>query len=140
MKGELWSLGLTGALVALAWLPASVAKYQGFGAKWLAGNRDPLQGKELPPWGARAERAHRNLLDFFPAYLAVLVILIAGEQSSPAISWASGLFFLGRLVHFVVYTAGWPLLRAFSWMLSMVSLAVLYGEAVRFLSLMASSS
>jgi uncharacterized MAPEG superfamily protein len=74
------------------------------GMQWALGNRDtPL---EIPPWAARAERAHRNLVEnLAPFAILVLVAHVSGKASTMTALGAT-IFFLARVAHLVVYIAG----------------------------------
>jgi len=80
------------------------------GLPWGFGNREaPLAG--VPPWTARAERAHANLVENLPPFaILVLVAAIAGKANATTALGAT-LFFWGRLAHAVVYVAGVVYLR-----------------------------
>jgi uncharacterized MAPEG superfamily protein len=89
-----------------AFLPSSIGKWQSFGAKWLASNREPIPGKSLNEFGARAERAYHNLKDYFPAFVVAILLLGSLNKFTPATEVASVCYVLGRLVHFFAYCAG----------------------------------
>ena len=112
-------LALMTLFFLVAWLPASIAKWQSFGGKWLASNRNPLAGKELPEWGARADRAYNNLKDYFPGFVVAILLLGTLNKFDQSTAWASGLYVIGRLVHFFGYIAGSVLARSLSYFLAM---------------------
>jgi uncharacterized MAPEG superfamily protein len=107
---ETWGLVGASLLLALAWLPASVAKQQTYGNRWLASNRRTEGLPPLPEWGQRAVRAHDNLKENFPAWAALLLLVIVMDWQSTATAWAAILFPLARLGHMASYIAGqfWP--------------------------------
>jgi uncharacterized MAPEG superfamily protein len=104
-----------------AWLPSSVAKLRSFGGKWLASNRSPLIGKELAPWGARAERAYSNLKDYFPGFVVAILLLGTLNKFNELTAWAAGLYVFARLVHYIAYTAGNVTVRFLAYVLAMSS-------------------
>ena len=71
--------------------------------------------------------AHRNAVEnlviFAPAVLAVLTMNI----STLATQWAAAAYFFARLVHFVVYSLGTPVVRtlafAVGWLAQIVLIA-----------------
>jgi uncharacterized MAPEG superfamily protein len=74
------------------------------GMEWALGNRD--QPFEVPPWAARAQRAHANLVEnLAPFAILVLVAHISGKANAMTALGAQ-LFFWGRVAHLAVYTAG----------------------------------
>ena len=74
------------------------------GMEWGLGNRDvPL---ELPPWAARAKRAHANLVEnLAPFAILVLVAHVAGKANGMT-ALGAVIFFWARVAHLGVYTAG----------------------------------
>lgn len=106
MSFEYKMLVLMTVFFLLAFIPASLAKLKSFGGKWLASNRIPLVGNELPAWGARAERAHANLKDNFPGFVVAVLLLGMLSKFDNLTVWATGLYVLGRMSHYVSYIAG----------------------------------
>jgi uncharacterized MAPEG superfamily protein len=96
----------------LAWLPVSVGKWQGFGLRWLASNRTPVVGKELPPWAARCDRAYNNLKDYFPAYVVAIVLLGLTQKFDQGTSYAALIFVMARIGHYISYGIGNVIARA----------------------------
>jgi len=74
------------------------------GLEWGLGNRaEPL---ELPEWAARAKRAHGNLVEnLAPFAVLVLVAHVTGKANGMTALGAE-IFFLARVAHLAVYTAG----------------------------------
>jgi uncharacterized MAPEG superfamily protein len=73
-------------------------------------------GETPAAWAARAYRAHRNALESLPV-LAVFVltahVALSGANLAN-VALAAKVYFFARLAHFVVYTAGIPVLRTLS--------------------------
>lgn len=120
MQLEIAGLVLASVVCALAWLPASVAKYRARGTRWLMSNRDPAGAAPLPAWGERATRAHTNLLENFPAWAALLLAVLALEWTSPTTAWAAMLFPLVRIGHMAAYIGGWFWPRMLCWLVGLV--------------------
>jgi uncharacterized MAPEG superfamily protein len=106
MHFEYQMLAVLTFLYLLAFLPSSIAKYQSFGPKWLMSNRNPLAGRELRPWGARAERAYLNLKDNYPPFVTAILLLGILDKFDPFTAWLSGIFVSARIVHFIAYGIG----------------------------------
>ncbi len=119
MPFEYKMLALMTFLFLLAWLPSSLAKFKSFGPKWLLSNRDPLAGRELLPWGARAERAHNNLKDNFPGFVVAILLLGLTNRFDYLTAWASGLYVAGRVCHYLFYALGNVQLRFLSYLLAL---------------------
>ena len=110
MTIDLWMLVWTALLCSM--MPAAylIGRLQvPGGMEWGLGNREmPL---EVPAWAARAERAHANLVENLPVFaVLVLVAHIAGQADALTATGAT-LFFLARVAHAVVYTAGITTIR-----------------------------
>lgn len=105
MTTDLWMLVSTTLLCLLMPLVYVVGEMQvPGGMEWGLGNRD--KPFELPPWAARAKRAHANLVEnLLPFAALVLVAHVAGKANATTALGAS-LFFWSRLVYAVIYTAG----------------------------------
>ena len=74
------------------------------GLEWGLGNRaEPLK---LPEWAARAKRAHGNLVEnLAPFAVLVLAAHVTGKANGMTALGAE-IFFLARVAHLAVYTAG----------------------------------
>lgn len=126
MPIEFTILAFMSLFLFFAWLPASVAKKRSYGMKWLAGNRTPSE-RVLSEWGQRAERAHQNFKDYFPSFAVVVILLGLTQNFSPSTAIACGFFALFRVIHFIVYCLGYPMLRAFSFFMNLFAVCYLYG-------------
>lgn len=74
------------------------------GMQWGLGNRDTAL--EMPPWAARAQRAHANLVEnLAPFAILVLVAYVAGRANGWT-ALGSVIFFWARVAHAAVYIAG----------------------------------
>ena len=105
MTTDLWMLVYTTLLCLLMPMVYVVGEMQvPGGMEWGLGNRD--KPFELPPWAARAKRAHANLVEnLLPFAALVLVAHVAGKANATTALGAT-LFFGSRLAYAVIYTAG----------------------------------
>jgi uncharacterized MAPEG superfamily protein len=106
MAFEYKMLVLMTVFLLLAFIPTSIAKLKTFGGEWIASNRVPLAGAELPAWGARAERAHANLKDNLPGFIVAVLLLGLVSKFDHMTVWATGLYAVGRVTHYISYIAG----------------------------------
>lgn len=115
MAFELQMLALMTLLLTLAWLPASVCKYQTYGLGWLLSNRSTAGLPPLPEWGQRAERAHNNLKDNFPGFAVAVLLLALTGGFTQGTRFAAALFVAARVLHMPFYIRGevWP--RVITW-------------------------
>lgn len=106
MAFEYQMLALMTFIFLFAFLPASAAKKEAFGLKWLASNRDKTPSRELPAWGQRAERAHNNLKDNFPAFVVAILLLGQLGKFDQVTAAAAAVYVFSRVTHMVSYVAG----------------------------------
>jgi uncharacterized MAPEG superfamily protein len=99
------------------------------GYRWAAGARDA----EVPPLAGvagRLERALRNFLETFPAFVAaVFLVHVLGRETALS-TWGAGLYFSARLVYFPLYAFGVPLLRSLIWNVAIAGIALLLFASV----------
>ena len=111
MTTELYWLTLTVLMTALFWVPYILNRMAVRGLMGTLSGAIPETGEPQTAWAQRAIKAHYNAVEnlaiFIPAALAVHVLGI----STPATRAAVVGYFLARLIHFIVYTAGLPALR-----------------------------
>ncbi|MEH6444532.1 MAG: MAPEG family protein [Oceanospirillaceae bacterium] len=123
---------LSGALTILLWTPYILARVFVWGLPTFLNNYPqgfPAKQPEAPLWAQRAQRAHLNMVETMPAFIAV--VLAAGSLASEVLLvklgfWA-GLFFYARVVYAVVYILGLPYLRTPVYLVSWLAvLAIAY--------------
>ena len=64
-------------------------------------------------WASRSKKAHINAVENLVLFAPLVLIheLITPAQSDPAVACAAIVYFVARVAHYVVYTAGIPVLR-----------------------------
>jgi uncharacterized MAPEG superfamily protein len=125
MTAEILGLAIASLLLAFAWLPASLARARAGGVRWLTSNREPGQLPTVPEWGHRAQRAHDNLKENFPAWAALLLLVILIDATGQTSAIAALVFPAARLVHMGAYMAGNVWLRFLAWLAAWISTLVL---------------
>ena len=119
-----WSVALCLVQVVIA---ASGSVLQ-VGLPTAAGNRENLPA--FAGWVGRAHRAHRNMLESLPLFIA-LVLAVALTQSSNATTvLGAQLFFWGRLAYALIYLAGIPWVRTLAWAVSIVGLVLMLTQVL----------
>lgn len=99
------------------------------GRSWNAGPRDGVQ-KPLGVHAGRADRALRNFLETYPAFVALaLGLAVAGREGGIGAAGA-WLWFGARIVYLPLYVFGIPYARSLAWLVSVAGLALMI---VRFL-------
>lgn len=71
-----------------------------------------MPGKELEGWAARCERAHNNLKDNFPGFIAAILLLGITNKSDESTAIISVVYVVARIGHYIVYGMGYVPLRA----------------------------
>ena len=116
METAYYYLTLSAGLTVLLWVPYILARMFVWGIPTFLSNYPtgyPASEPTPPLWAERAKRAHLNMVETLPAFIAVVFVAgqLAGDAAGTSIgSWAQ-LFFFARVLHAVVYTLGVPYLR-----------------------------
>lgn len=120
----LWTLVLTFVEVLVAVLAANAE----VGLGVLAGNRDGLP--PLTGFAGRTQRAHRNMLESLPLFIALVLIAQITAKANAVTLTGCELFFWGRLAHWVIYSIGIPWLRTIAWVVSVIGMIMIFLQLV----------
>jgi uncharacterized MAPEG superfamily protein len=124
MSKELFWLVLTVAMTGVFWVPYILDRSAVRGLVGAMANPSPAN-KPQSVWAQRMMAAHtnavENLVIFAPLVLATQDLSIA----TPATAFACALYFWSRLVHYVVYTLGIPVLRTLAFVGGFIAQAIL---------------
>ena len=74
------------------------------------GNRD--ETPPLPAWASRADRAHRNMLENFPHFAVLVLIVNLLGVANWQTAFGATIFFWARVAHAALYISGIWRLRA----------------------------
>lgn len=131
MSQDLFWLTLTLATVALFAFPYVLNRIAVRGLVGAMGNPS-ANDKPLAEWAQRAQRAHANAVEnlvlFAPTVLAIHIL----NRGDTLTSAACALYFFSRLSHYVVYTAGVPIVRTISFFGGWIGTAILIGRLLGF--------
>ncbi|HET6196915.1 MAG TPA: MAPEG family protein [Acetobacteraceae bacterium] len=119
-----WTVVLTFVQVVIAAAGANAE----VGLPTLAGNRE-----DLPPirgWAGRAQRAHRNMLENLPLFIALVLVAHIANRANGTSILGEQLFFWGRLVYAIVYIIGIPWVRTLLWAISVVGMILIFAQLV----------
>ncbi len=130
MSHELFWLAATTFLTGLMSLPYVLDRIAVRGLAGTMANPSP-DDKPQSAWAVRAQRAHANAVENLCVFApAVLLVELAGRHSSLSVL-ACAVYFGARLAHYLVYSAGIPVLRTaaflIGWAATMLVLAVAAG-------------
>ena len=122
-------LTLSGVLTLLLWTPYIVARLFVWGPLTFLSNYPegfPKESPEQPLWAERAQRAHLNMVETMPAFVAVVIgsTYLRGDvdQSLASIASWCAVFFWSRISHAIVYILGIPYLRTPIYLVSWFSI------------------
>src|SRR5258708_10206490 len=124
LKLLVWSVALTFIEVVIAAMAASAE----VGLGTLAGNRETQAS--LHGFAGRAQRAHRNMLESLPLFIALVLIAQVANKTNATTLLGAELFFWGRLAHWLIYLAGIPWLRTLAWAVSVIGLVLIFVQLV----------
>jgi len=132
MSPEIHWLSLSLGMTLLFWVPYVLNRMVVRGI-WPTLANPSDADKPLSPWAARAKAAHYNAIEnlavFAPAAIAVHVLGLGTATTA----FACALYFYSRLAHYLVYSAGIPVLRTLTfvggWAGSAILVARLLGLA-----------
>lgn len=132
METAYFYLGLSGVLTLLLWTPYIVARLFVWGLPTFLNNYPegfPAKSPEPPLWAQRAQRAHLNMVETMPAFIAVVLaasVLAVGDSGAIAsVAKWSAIFFYARVAHAIVYILGMPYLRTPVYLVSWLSILVI---------------
>ena len=108
---ELYFLTLTAIVTVLMWVPYIAARILTRGVMGAMGNPADPAFPPAPDWAKRAQSAHANAVENLAVFAPLVVILAMTGASTPATILASKTYLGARLVHYVVYAAGIPVVR-----------------------------
>jgi len=125
MTPELHWLTLTAVMTALFWLPYALNRIIRRGLMTAMGNPEPGDkdpcSTGLSDWAQRAYRAHINAVENLVVFATLVLIANAAGITSPLLVTACQVYFVARLLHYVIYTAGIPVLRTLTYAASWVA-------------------
>lgn len=121
---EVWVLGWSAALlVAQIFLQAGSAGDRG--PTYLLGARDEARTTRSVLAG-RFDRALRNFLETYPAFIALAVALVFTGKTGGIAETGAIIWLVARIVYVVLYAAGVPMVRSVIWFVSLVGLAMMF--------------
>lgn len=110
LSAELYWLIVTAIFTSLQWMPQIVQRI--LEMKPYAAFRDPYHDVATQaPWAQRSIRAHANSVANLVTFSTFVLVVEATGTGNASTAIAAKLYFISRVVHFVVYTLGVPWLR-----------------------------
>jgi uncharacterized MAPEG superfamily protein len=126
MTGDLWAL-LAAVLLATVQLTiASVLTLRQLGGAWVAGPRD--EPREATGLAGRFVRAHRNLLEILPQFVAALFLVHAAHAAGLLSVVGAWLFVIARLVYVPAYAFAPPGVRPLCWVAAWLGILLIVAD------------
>lgn len=135
METAYYYLVLSGLLTVLLWTPYILARFFVWGLPTFLNNYPegfPVTQPEPPLWAERAKRAHLNMIETLPAFIAVVIgaAMLAGHGDTTSMAQWAQVFLIARVVYSVVYIAGIPYLRTPAYLVSWAAILMIGFQAI----------
>ena len=112
---DLQWLATTILLTLLTAFPYVLRRIATIGLMRTLGNPAAGDAAELPLWAQRARSAHANAVENLVLFAPALIAAHLHNPQAPALATAAQVYFYARLMHYVVYMAGVPVLRTLAY-------------------------
>ena len=123
---DLWALLAAIGLAVVQLTIASVLTLRQLGGNWVAGPRD--EPREVVGLSGRFVRAHRNLLEIFPQFVAALFLVHAANAAGHLANIGAWTFVLGRILYVPAYAFGPPGVRPVCWTIAQVGILIIVAD------------
>jgi uncharacterized MAPEG superfamily protein len=112
---ELYSLTVVSTATALMWVPYVLARMTTHGVTRAIGNPGPDYPTDAP-WVDRARRAHMNAIENLAVFAPLVLVAAIVEVSTKTTVLSAQVYVASRLAHYVIYTAGIPIVRTLAFL------------------------
>ena len=120
LSTEIWLLGWS-AILLLLQVIAQASASGDLGPKYLFSVRDE-ERKTNSVLGRRLDRALKNLLETYPAFVALVLALAVSGKTGGIGETGAWLYLICRIVYAILYATGVPVVRTLVWLGSMIGL------------------
>ncbi len=124
MQQELWWLTATTLMTALFWMPYIVNRMVVRGVIETMQNPKPDMPKHAD-WAERSIAAHKNAIENLAIFAPLVLISVWVGATNSITTTACVTYFFARLVHFVVYTAGVPVVRTLAFVIGFAAQVII---------------
>lgn len=114
---ELYCLALISTATALMWVPYVVARMTTHGVLRAIGTPGPNYPTDRP-WVDRARRAHLNAIENLAVFAPLVLASAIVGVSNDATVLSARIYVAARLVHYVIYVAGIPIVRTVAFLVA----------------------
>lgn len=126
MTGDLWALAAAMLLATVQLTISSVLTLRQLGGVWVVGARD--EPREVTGLSGRFVRAHRNLLEIFPQFLAALFLVHEAHAVGSLSVIGAWLFVVGRLLYVPAYAFAPIGVRPICWQVAQVGIFIIVAD------------
>jgi uncharacterized MAPEG superfamily protein len=126
MTADLWALAAAMLLAVVQLTLSSVLTLRQLGGDWVLGPRD--EPREVKGLSGRFVRAHRNLLEIFPQFLAALFLVHAADAAGSLSAIGAWVFVIARVLYVPAYAFAPPGVRPICWMIAQVGIFMIVAD------------
>ena len=120
---EIWVLGWS-AVLLLVMIVAQATAGSDLGPTYLFSPRDEKRESRSVIAG-RLSRSVRNMLETYPAYIAIVVALVVTGKTGGLAATGAMLWLVARVLYVPIYAFGIPVVRTLVWLASIVGLILM---------------
>lgn len=120
---EIWVLGWSAVLLVVQVVAQATASGD-LGQAYLMSSRDDERVSNSVLAG-RLKRALHNLLETYPAFIALAVALAFTGKTGGIAATGALLWIVARVIYVIIYALGVPVVRTIVWFASIVGLAMM---------------
>ncbi len=124
MSNELLFTGLTAGLTGILWMPIIANRLAEMGI-WRALKNPEPDAQPHAAWAFRLAAAHRNAIENLVVFAPLAIAVHVAGLGNAITATACAVFFIARLAHAGIYTAGVPLFRTIAFAVGFACEAVL---------------
>jgi uncharacterized MAPEG superfamily protein len=110
LAAELFWLTASALMTGLLWVPYVLNRMVEHGP-WAALKNPSTETAPRAEWAKRMLAAHANAVENLVVFAPLVLAAVSAGRTSGITAAAAEVYFFSRLAHFVVYSAGVPLLR-----------------------------
>jgi len=129
MTSDLWALIATIGLAMGQLTIASILTLRQLGGWWVAGPRD--EPRAASGISGRFVRAHGNLLEIFPQFVAALFVVHAAGVAGYWSAMGAWIFFAARCLYVPAYAFGPIGVRPACWIAAQIGIVLIFADLIR---------
>ena len=126
MAPDLWALVAALGLASVQLTIASALTLRQLGGTWVAGPRD--DPREAVGVSARFVRAHRNLLEIFPQFVAALFLVHAAGAAGHLANVGAWTFVAARILYVPAYAFAPAGVRPVCWLVAWAGIVIVVAD------------